>query len=59
MKEFMSTLYSFDNNGNKEDDESSIESSEDSQSDSEVVIQDMEKEESTFDKWTFRRQSNR
>ena len=43
MKEFMSTLYSFDNNGNKEDDESSIESSEDSQSNSEVVIQTWKK----------------
>ena len=50
MKEFMSTLYSFDYNGNKEDerDESSSdeeinllinESSEESRSDSEVVIQ--------------------
>ena len=50
MKEFMSTLYSFDYNGNKEDerDESSSdekinllinESPEKSQSDSEVVIQ--------------------
>ena len=50
MKEFMSTLYSFDYNGNKEDerDESSSdeeinllinESPEESQSDSEVVIQ--------------------
>ena len=50
MKEFMSTLHSFDYNGNKEDerDESSSdeeinllinESSEESQSDSEVAIQ--------------------
>ena len=50
MKKFMSTLYSFDYNGNKEDerDESSSdeeinllinESPEESQSDSEVVIQ--------------------
>ena len=54
MKEFMSTLYSFDYNGNKEDerDESSSdeeinllinESSEESQSDSEVVIQTRKK----------------
>ena len=54
MKEFMSTLYSFDYNGNKEDerDESSSdeeinllinESSEESQSDSEVVIQTKKK----------------
>ena len=54
MKEFMSTLYSFDYDGNKEDerDESSSdeeinllinESPEDSQSDSEVVIQTWKK----------------
>ena len=54
MKEFMSTLYSFDYNGNKEDerDESSSdeeinllinESSEGSQSDSKVVIQTRKK----------------
>ena len=49
MKEFMSTLYSFDYNGNKEDEKDESfsdeeinllinESSEESQSDSEVVI---------------------
>ena len=54
MKEFMSTLYSFDYNGNKEDekDESCSdeeinlfinESSEESQSDSEVVIETRKK----------------
>ena len=54
MKEFMSTLYSFDYNGNREDewDESSSdeeinllinESSEESRSDSEVVIQTRKK----------------
>ena len=59
MKEFMSTLYSLDYNGNKEDerDKSSSdkeinllinESSEESQSDSEVVIQTMKKGKASF-----------
>ena len=54
MKDFMSSLYSFDYNGNKEDekDKSSLdqeinllinESSEESQSDSEVVIETRKK----------------
>ena len=40
MKEFVSTLYSFDYNGNKEDERDILinELSEESQSDSEVVI---------------------
>ena len=57
MKEFMSTFYSFDYNGQRDESSSDEEinllineSSEESQSNSEVVIQTRKKKVSTFDK---------